>query len=262
IVVAPVLMIALAPLELLFAVPIVGRALCQIWKIALEVVYRVAGLFDMLLGAIGLRPEKKLRVAVVLLKDGSGTPVVAPASVVDELQAAIDIYSDQANVRVVPMAWFHLSSPFSSNETATESWVAQPDGPSDASVLDVSANAAAWGEDFWMTGTRFHGLAAWLWKWGLPRRILGYGAPVAVFAVRTINGATGLSLGPLTDYITAVGTETADKTTLAHEIGHACGLWHHGDGDNLMYSYDSNVRRKMSLFQVLVVRNSRHVTYF
>jgi len=262
IVVAPILMIALAPLELLFAVPLLGRTLRQIWCIGLEIVYRVLGVFDMLLGAIGLRPEKKVRVAVVLLKDESGTPVIDTASVVEEIQAAIDIYADQANVRVVPMAWFHLSSPFGSAGTADADWVALPDGPSDASVLDVSTNVAAWGEDFWMTGTRFHWLAGWLWKWGLPRRILGYGAPVALFAVRTINGATGVSLGPLSDYITAVGTETADKTTLAHELGHACGLWHHPDGDNLMYSFDSDVRRKMSLFQVLVVRNSRHVTYF
>lgn len=262
IVVCPILWVALGLLELLFAVPILGRALRQVWSIGLEIAYRVLGLFDLLLGAIGLRPEKKLRVAVVLLKDASGAPVVGTPSVVEEIQAAIDIYSDQANVRVLPMSWFHLSSPFGSKETADASWVAVPDGPSDASVLDVSANVAAWGEDFWMTGTRFHGLAAWMWKWGLPRRLLGYGAPVAVFVVRKINGATGISLGPLSDYITAVGTETADKTTLAHELGHACGLWHHGDGDNLMYSTDSNVRRKLTLFQTLVVRNSRHVTYF
>ena len=262
IVLSPVLMVALALLELLFAVPILGRALRQIWSIGLEIVYRILGLFDLLLGAIGLRPEKKLRVAVVLLKDASGTPVVETTSVVEEIQAAIDIYSDQANVRVVPMSWFHLSSPFCSAGTADESWVAVPDGPSDSSVLDVSTNVAAWGEDLWMTGTRFHGLAAWIWKWGLPRRLLGYGAPVTVFVVRTIDGATGVSLGPLSDYITEVGTETADKTTIAHELGHACGLWHQGEGDNLMYSYDSNDRRKMTLFQALVVRNSRHVTYF
>ena len=65
---------------------------------------------------------------------------------------------------------------------------------------------------------------------GNARRLLGYGSPITVFIVRSINGGngTGCSIGPLADYVTVVGTETDDKTTIADETGHGCGLWHNG----------------------------------
>jgi hypothetical protein len=45
-----------------------------------------------------------------------------------------------------------------------------------------------------------------------------------VFAVHSIRGFKGCSLGPLTEYVTV---DRASPVCLAHEIGHARNLPHH-----------------------------------
>lgn len=244
--------------------PIVGRALEWVKNVVVEAFWRIFGIADLLGGLVGIRPEKKLRVCVILMKDEPGNPVAQVSDIVDELQAAIDIFKQEANVRLIRSAPFQYDSGFAGNETATADWVSIRQ----MTPLDVECGVGGAGEDLWLPGTDFEVNASFGCFYGKFRRLVGYGGPVTVFIVRSIDKGktTGCSLGPLSDYITVVGTEVNDDTTIAHELGHACGLdfphRHSDDPTNLMYAHDSNARRNMTTKQILLFRNSRHVSYF
>jgi hypothetical protein len=250
-------------LELIFSIPIIGRFLRELLSIIQEIIYRLIGLFDALLYLVGIRPEKKLRLCVIILRSEEGL-VADEAMVLEEVQRAADIFREQANVRVIPCALFNAKTPFHGDVTSDEKFIHLATSVSSDNMLDVSCGAAAWGEDFLLTGSNFNLEMTRLCFCGNARRLLGYGSPVTVFIVRSIDGGstTGCSLGPLTDYITVVGTEIVDKTTIAHETGHACGLWHVETPTNLMFDTDSDARNEMSTWQQINFRNSRHVTYF
>ena len=51
---------------------------------------------------------------------------------------------------------------------------------------------------------------------------------------------------------------------MAHECGHSCGLWEvDSPKKNLMYNgADVEYRDSLTEFQIVVLRNSKHVTYF
>ncbi len=251
-------------IEAILSIPIVGRLLKELWTIGTEVFWRIVGLGDAVAWAIGIRPEKKLRMRVIILSDEKGTPVADPAHVMDEVQAAASIFRSQANVRLLPATAYHVTTPFVEERFVGESFVHTDTTPRASNLLDLRCGIGAWGEDLLDAGPGFNLLMASKGFWDNTRRLLGYGAPITVFVVRSINqsSTTGCSMGPAADYVTVVGTETADDTTIAHETGHACGLWHDGSPTNLMYSTDSNDRRNMTSFQAINFRNSKHVTYF
>ncbi|MCK4911174.1 MAG: hypothetical protein KAR83_06015, partial [Thermodesulfovibrionales bacterium] len=191
-----------------------------------------------------------------------GNQVADTKAVIEEVQATIDILSEQANVRVIPVSWFHLSSGFSDQERADDSYVHVDDSAADPALLDLSCGIDGWLEDIGTIGSAFNIKLTRSCFWGNARRLIGYGEPICAFVVRNISGASGCSMGPLNNYVTVVGSETTDKTTIAHEIGHTCGLWHVGSPtDNLMYGTDNKDRRKMTTFQIVNLRNSKHVTY-
>ncbi len=98
--------------------------------------------------------------------------------------------------------------------------------------------------------------------WGWWRMNLYF--PVTIFIVRDITGKIGYSLGPLTDYVTLSPKGVASTSTLAHELGHCCGLLLHRDDseDNLMHPHSSRTDNKVTGWQKFVVRNSRHCTFW
>lgn len=249
-----------APLELLLAVPVVGRLSRQAMNVGQEIVWRVAGLPDVLFDALGIRPEKKLRLQVVILRDEAGQQVATPARVLQDVKAAIDVYMDQAQIRILPVGWVRLSTPFSRREDADERFVRTASKSSGKSMLDIECTGASWLNDLGTRGTDLQLKMSWLGLWGNLRRLLGYGSPVTVFVVRDIKNALGCSLGPLTDYL-SVTLVAGDDTTTFHELGHSCGLWDGGQAGTVM-SCAGPCATKMSTLQRLIVRNSRHVTYF
>jgi hypothetical protein len=245
--------------ELIFSIPFVGRLLKWIWNVVIEIVWNLVGIGDFVLGLIGIRPEKKLRICVIVLRDEKGVEVASPASVVPHIQNAIDIFRAEANVRVIPVGPFQYDSGFADDERASTEWVHVVDGPSDSEILDVECGVDAAGEDLTTVGSRFELLMSTMCFYGNWRRVVGYGAPVTVFVTRTVGDTfrLGCSLGPLSDYVTIEG---GNPICVPHELGHACNLWHVGGATNLMN--ESCGRRELDWWQISILRNSRHVTYF
>lgn len=102
--------------ELIEMVPGLGAAVRWVLNIGSHVANIVASLPDALLGLIGVRPEKILRVCTVILRDEQG----ASGSVADAvtlLQMAADVYKRDANVRIVPSRPFQSQAPLSTTST-------------------------------------------------------------------------------------------------------------------------------------------------
>ncbi|MFN0020494.1 MAG: hypothetical protein ACKVP0_19730 [Pirellulaceae bacterium] len=241
----------------------IGRAIAgavrQTVNILKTVFNRGLGLPGALLDAVGIRPTKRIRVFIKILRDEQGVPVAQPAYLEVGLATAQRILAEQANVILQP--------PLVPDVTA-KAMVSVLDEPAPREALDVHCDAQAWREDFGMAGQFFSRHLAR----NFFGTLLGVGAPVTVFIVRDVKDKAGCSLGPLTDYVTvapiglAGSSLNGDETgplhagTIAHEIAHACALWHVGDRSNLMHP--STDGTELSLWQKVVLRNSRHVTYW
>lgn len=206
-----------------------------------ETVQRTLALPDLLVYMAGIKPYKTLRVRVVVLRDEAGQALATAEEVIPSLDEAKQIFAEQAHVRLLPAGQV----------------VVTIDGPAPKAALDVHCNDGAWQEDFGEAGTYFRRHAPS--KNGVQKA--GYGAPVTVFIVRDISDKGGCSLGPLADYVTleARMLGRARHRLLAHEVGHACGLWHSKVKANLMFPRGPGVA--LTRWQAAILRGSRHVTF-
>jgi hypothetical protein len=229
---------AALPFTLLFAVPYAGRALKWLWSLLLTGIWGLVALPGVALWLAGVRWEKKLPVRVIVLRDETGQPVVAPEELEPHLEGARELFLSAVGVRLL------------FGDPAVE--VAKR--PSRASVLEPGCHTVwSFVEDLGRRGSAYELVAG---AAGGFRRLVGYGAPVVVVVVRGFTTRhIGCSLGPLTDYVTVKG---ANATCIAHELGHACGLPHSRSDDNLMYR--SCGRTAVRRWQGAVIRSSRHVT--
>lgn len=212
----------------------------QATNILKETFKRGVGLAELGAAAVGVQPYKQLRLRVVILRDETGQPLCPLHDVRASWEEAQRIFSQQARVRIV---------------AAPPSIVVVP-SPSPLAALNVHCDDGAWQEDFDGAGDYFRKNCA-----QTPSgRWTGYSAPVTVFIVRDISNKGGCSLGPLTDYVTleAGMLNRARARLLAHEVAHACGLWHSNDKENLMFPRGPGDR--LTRWQALLLRNSRHVT--
>jgi hypothetical protein len=219
---------------------IVAGGASQASNIVKETFNRAFGLFELGANAAGVLPYKQLRVRVVVLRDEQRTPLCKIDDIQASWQEAKRIFSEQAHVRLIPAAPAVLV-------------VSQP---SPTAALNVHCDDGAWQEDLDHAGRYFRRNCA-----ATPAgRWTGYGTPVTVFIVRDISNKGGCSLGPLTDYVTleAGMLSRAHHRLLAHEVAHACGLWHSDVKENLMFPRGPG--DKLTRWQVMVLRNSRHVT--
>lgn len=231
----------------------------QTLNILKTVFNRVVGLPGALLDTVGIRPAKRIRVFIKILRNEQSVPVAHPADLKVGLETAQRILAEQANVFLQPPLVPGLIS---------LAMVSVLDEPAPREALDVHCDAQAWREDFDIAGDFFSRHQAR----NFFGTLLGAGAPVTVFIVRDVKDKAGCSLGPLTDYVTVapiglVGrclgddeTGPLQARTIAHEIAHACALWHVSDRSNLMHP--STDGTELSLWQKVVLRNSRHVTYW
>jgi hypothetical protein len=280
----------------LFSVPVVGRLLHWLWELALTVAWGVIGLIDGVAYIVGVRPQKKLRICTLIERDNSG-PVANTADVVRLINDAIDIFLARMNIQILNSAPAQFSSGLSgSGNRADNSWVKVLDNNDIA--LDVrcgSFTPAGFGDDLAGSGTGIQAKSVSACLFGNGRRLIGYGAPVVVLIVRSIDGglALGCGLGPLTDYATIAsfraviltdnnqddlpdvpglqpvsilnpsnGGFLTPNNTLAHELGHLCNLLHTAaDPANLMFP-NAGTQSGVYDTQAALVRASRHVSYF
>ncbi|MCP3957910.1 MAG: hypothetical protein GY719_08665 [bacterium] len=264
--------------ELIEMIPVLGTLVRWILNAVTAAINIVGSLVDGFLGFIGVRPEKILRVCPVILRDEDGAVTASEEVAVAMLQLAVDVYKRDANVRIVPLAAFKYSSEFAAGETVDESWLTTDGANSDSTLLDVPCNGGGAGADWLLTGSGFQWKMSTLCFYGAWRRVLGYGAPITCFFVRSVPpNSLGCGLW-ITDYVTIVGNiEPPPKSprTLGHEVGHACNLWHlcvDDDNRNLMgvrgacnpasATPSDRANPRMSEAQTLLVRGSKHVTYF
>jgi hypothetical protein len=226
---------------LVFRIPLLGRLLGQGVRLLQEALCQLLNVVDLLLSAAGIRLKKTLRLHLVVLR-ADGIPVVpadALRSQIETVQRVLAAAGIELDVRI---HFDHCDSP--------------------PAVLDVGCNARAYWEDLWTPG-RFFERAAQRYAFHTAfRRLIGIGSPLFAFVVRSMAGCfIGCSLGAAADYVTLASNAVDDPRLLAHEIGHALGLLHRRDRDNLLCRF-SDGGIALTAWQCAVIRGSRHVTIF
>ena len=209
--------------------------LWEIFNILKETVNRIIKFPELLLTLLGWRFTKRLKLRIVVLRDERGLPLIGNEEVTPAFDEARRILSRMAGVVVEPAA------PHAAPKAA----------------LDVHCTDGAWRDDLGQAGDFYRSLMATT----TAGTLLGYGAPLTVFIVRSISSHNGCSLGAATDYVT-VEARTLKNTRrlLVHEVAHACGLWHSQRPNNLMIPKGPG--EELTGWQAAVLRTSRHVTYF
>jgi hypothetical protein len=261
-------MLAALALQIL-RIPIIGRVLAVIHSFVTEVINRLASaVVDGALELLGIRPEKRMRVCVLVPEQFSEST----DDVVDQLQVAVDTFRDEANVRILPTnvhgddkTLFDFRTPFADHETVDESWINHVDIQND-NVENVACGVEGFLED--TAGQRDFGRFDITCIRGSTRKLIGYGAPVKIVYVGShTGGSVGCSFsGFLSDFVTVNNPDAAnppEPDTTAHELGHHCGLPHTDSPPNLMHT-PANARTGQNLtrLQTVAVRNAKSVTFF
>lgn len=221
----------------------------QVVRIVIEAVQRfnpITAVPNLWMGVAGW-PTRKLRLHVVVLADETGSVIKKEdvdswQSLLDSVNYVVTTFKAELNVKVVPY---------------TSTFIEVMKTPAPLSALDVTCDVDGYGAEFGKRGDFF---AAHLAGWNAFPISLTF--PVTVFVVRTSTPTHGCSFGPLTDYVTVDPTAISSISTMAHEIGHACGLPHWFASErNLMYAKHTRGSR-LTWLQRMIVNSSRHVRLF
>ncbi|WP_227386469.1 hypothetical protein [Microvirga rosea] len=263
-----------AIIAVILSIPILGAFIRWIISLATAIVWTIASIADTIAGLLGIRPEKLLRVCPVILADERSRPVDTIDHAVDQLQAAAHLLKREANIRLVPSAPLQYVTGFSGTPIVTKDWITVLDRePGDSDTLDPPCDANAFGADLGVAGSKFNLLMTVHCFYGGWRRLLGYGAPVSVFFVRSVKPSKDGCGTWIVDFVTVAAqpmpTSQDLRRVACHEIGHTGNLWHLGatdNADNLMATPRPMVTDVMNYrlydWQVLLLRASKHVSYF
>lgn len=268
-------------IQLFTLIPIIGRFIDLVLKAIAVVISFVVGLLDRFLTLIGIRPEKKLRVLGLILRDEAGNQVIPTANAIELLDAAADILKREANIRLMRAAPFQFSTPFGDREHPNEDWVKVVGPNQDSTTLDVPCGASGFAQNLGIAGSELDAIVAVNMFYGTFRRLIGLGGPLACLFIRHMPD-DGDACGPwgcclvIAGYITVRaqpcdGDSGRNWRVVAHEIGHTGLLLHRSasdEPDNLMATpYASPAARDdawmahLTRWQQSAVRTSRFVTY-
>jgi hypothetical protein len=216
----------------------------EVFNIIKETLNRLIKLPELALTLVGLRFTKKLRLRIVVLRDERGLPLLRNEEALPAFEEARRVLARTAGVAVEPAGWRVVTAPHAAPQAALD--VHCTDG----------VRQGAWRDDLSAAGAFYRSLMAST----TAGTLLGYGAPVTVFIVRSISTHNGCSLGAAADYVTVEAkTVRNSRRLLVHEVAHACGLWHSQRPNNLMIPKGPG--EELTTWQAAVLRASRHVTY-
>jgi hypothetical protein len=233
--------------NLILSIPIIGGILRTIINWFTEVVWRLVGLVDLGLGALGIRPEKKIHVSL-LIPRSDGRPITTEAAMMPQILKATELYKKLCNVKIVYKG----------------ACIAPLDAPSDA--LTVGCDASGFFSDWWIGGSYDQissATCAFDDGW---RRVTGYGGEIIIIPILNVtpdsatSSTVGCSFASTHDYV--VVEPSSGVSVSAHEMGHACWLSHVDSADNLMFASNLAADPTLTGGQVALVRWSKHCVYF
>ena len=187
----------------------------------------------------GWRPEKDMRIRYIVLAEENGRPLLQPEQITATTERTAEIFLDRANIRIRGQ---NVLTVFGAP----------------AAALDVPGPAASFLDQFSEAGEYFNSLAG----------IGAFTTTITVFVVKSMQEHDGRSFGQFTNFVLVeAGVFTgpdAPQTTVAHELGHQCGLLHRGTLGNLMYDSNKDDQGNfrgtaLSTWQEAVIRASRFV---
>jgi hypothetical protein len=213
-------------------------------RVVLEIIHRVINIVGAL---VAYNKEKKLRVHIVILHEPGQMPLITEQEAQASFMRASAILKDRFNVRVYGFGKPYLT-------TLKEE--------SPHSALNVECGFFGYfKQEYGEAGNFF---ASHLAGWNVTPVTFMYPVTVFVVAHVTHDGKEwrGCSWWIASDYIVLTPTAMNDDTTLAHEIGHSCGLRHDGYKiDNLM-NHSFTRGTSVTGWQKFVFRTSRHVNFY
>ena len=233
--------------NLVLTIPVLGGLIRGLLNTITGVVLGIVGFVieGILCGIFGVCLPKRMRLCVVMLTR-NGQPLMTESELEKSLlQQTKQIFTDEANIEIVSRFTIYK-------------------GGEGTRAMNAPCGVQGWLEDaVGVMGTQYH-IATTLScvRWGTAS-VIGLGSPIYAFGVNDVRGKNGCSLWLWSNYVVFEASAADCTTHLAHEIGHACGLWHQDDTENLMYpKCVSPGRDQLKGWQKVIVRGSKYATYW
>lgn len=253
-----------------YIIPFFGPIAEGIINTITTIIWYVVGIVDFILSLLGIRPEKKLRVTVIALKDKNG-PMASEPDITNAMRELSKTFKNRANIRIINNVLGEFTFEWNDVEPPAASWIYYPSDSSSEDILEGECDSDGFVSDLGTDGSRYEALSTIIAPWSSIRRLTGYGAPIFIFIIRNFSDPSknGCSMGSWNDYVLIAGHAlkpdstgvVKDKYLIAHECAHACNLWHVSSISNLLYSEETR-GDYLTDFQISLLRISRHVSYF
>src|SRR5258705_2711499 len=231
--------------ELILSIPIIGGIIRTILNWVTEIIWRAVGLLGFVAFLVGLRLRKEMFFGVIVPSVNS-TPIVPDVDIQRQVDAAISFYDSTCNINLIFSGICHTDIP-------------PPDGG-----LNFACDAGGFFNDWWLAGSYFELAAATCKFEDSFRRVIGMGSEIIAFIVQNVTtpNTNGCSFASTQNYVVIEAKPTDQAFVAAHEMGHACWLYHVGDTANLMNSTTPLAGPTLTNWQIALVRWSKHCVYF